>query len=1061
MPLSRTSPARALRGLRGGVARWVLGGAAMLAAAPWSAAEAAPELRVAAHAENGGFGRMVFDFNHRVGWVAAVSKDALTIHFDAAMPGAPQKIASSLGSWVSRVDQSADKQTLTISLRSGLGIKAFVNPAGAVVIDVTATANGGRPGPYGPLPASSLPASSAPSVSGAAAAPAATASSAAQASASPPTPLAKPAPVSPGPIVPVTPLTSTAAPPAAPVPAVTAALPPVPTTPNPPTPNPPVPTTPNLPAPKPVAAPAVTPPQAVAAASSAAAAEAASASDTPAPDVQTVSLAFPATGPTAAAVFERAGYLWVVFDRPSNTDVAALKKASAGVVTFAEQRPDSASTVIRMIVTPGYHPSVRRDGASWVVDLMRQPYHPAQEITAEPQLRSAGGPRLYVPVAGASRALTVVDPDLGDQFIVVPTTEASTGVWPPRGTVDVDVPSTVTGVVVEPHADQVAVDVSSDGVAISAPGGLVLSPSLAAAAVPEITPKDTITRVLAISAWAHGGGRDYQATRDALDEAAAMLPDQERDPARLDLARFLFANGRSAEALGVMRVVAKDHPDTENTAAFRALRGAANLMMGRDAEAIVDFSHPSLAGVDEATFWRALAQARVGDAALQDPILKANASVLIGYPRWVRVPLAIEAARATSLADDAGATQSFIDAARAPDNTTHEKAAIRYYEGVIAAGAKQTDDALSDWDEVARGTDREFGALASRDQLEMLYRLRKIDRPTLLRGLETLRYAWRGGAFEFDLLMRIGQLYAENLQYDEAMRVWKKVSEYYKGNDKATQAIGHMQETFNQLFGAGGADNLSPIKAIALFDEFRDLIPAGAPGDQMISSLANRLVSVDLLPQAAQLLDRQITYRLQGVDRARVGARLALVYLLDQKPDLALEAILRSKDPGIPPDLDRQRQQLLARGMADLGRTDDALAVISDDDTRDADLLRAEINWRAARWKPAAAALTKLVPPPSSTLVLTDDQASTLLDLGAALTLAGDEQGVAQARRNYLDAMNKTAYGNPFDLVTTPPSAGLIDYRTVTSRVKQAEDFKSFLATYKERLLAAGLGGIN
>ena len=52
-----------------------------------------------------------------------------------------------------------------------------------------------------------------------------------------------------------------------------------------------------------------------------------------------VSLTIPWTEPSAAAVFRRAEYLWVVFDRYSQVDVAALAKAGAPYITFVEQLP--------------------------------------------------------------------------------------------------------------------------------------------------------------------------------------------------------------------------------------------------------------------------------------------------------------------------------------------------------------------------------------------------------------------------------------------------------------------------------------------------------------------------------------------------------------------------------------------------------------------------------------------------------------------------------------------------------------------------------------------------
>jgi len=81
--------------------------------------------------------------------------------------------------------------------------------------------------------------------------------------------------------------------------------------------------------------------------------------------------------------------------------------------------------------------------------------------------------------------------------------------------------------------------------------------------------------------------------------------------------------------------------------------------------------------------------------------------------------------------------------------------------------------------------------------------------------------------------------------------------------------------TFDSLFLAGKGDTLPAIDALAMFYDFRDLTPIGRRGDEMIRRLADRLVSVDLLQQATDLLKHQVDNRLQGAARAQVAARLA------------------------------------------------------------------------------------------------------------------------------------------------------------------------------------------
>ena len=69
-----------------------------------------------------------------------------------------------------------------------------------------------------------------------------------------------------------------------------------------------------------------------------------------------------------------------------------------------------------------------------------------------------------------------------------------------------------------------------------------------------------------------------------------------------------------------------------------------------------------------------------------------------------------------------------------------------------------------------------------------------------------------------------------------------------------------------------------------MFYDFIDLTPIGPDGDEMIRRMSERLVAVDLLGPAADLLNYQVDKRLDGVARAQVATRLAMVYLMDHKP---------------------------------------------------------------------------------------------------------------------------------------------------------------------------------
>src|SRR6476659_9805716 len=122
---------------------------------------------------------------------------------------------------------------------------------------------------------------------------------------------------------------------------------------------------------------------------------------------------------------------------------------------------------------------------------------------------------------------------------------------------------------------------------------------------------------------------------------------------------------------------------------------------------------------------------------------------------------------------------------------------------------------------------------------------------------------------------------------------------------------------FESLFLGGKGDAMAPIDALSLFYDFRDLTPVGRRGDEMIRKLADRLVKVDLLDQAAELLQHQIDNRLSGAGRAQVAAKLAVIQLMNHKPGQALQTLASTRQTDLPRELANARLIIEARALAE------------------------------------------------------------------------------------------------------------------------------------------------
>jgi hypothetical protein len=149
------------------------------------------------------------------------------------------------------------------------------------------------------------------------------------------------------------------------------------------------------------------------------------------------------------------------------------------------------------------------------------------------------------------------------------------------------------------------------------------------------------------------------------------------------------------------------------------------------------------------------------------------------------------------------------------------------------------------------------------------------------------------------------------------------------------------------------------------------------------------------------------------------------------------------------------------QALDDLGRSAEALALIINDQSDQARKLRGDIYWRLKRWPDAAATLESTIEKPPGNRPLDPIMARRLLDTAIAMTLARDERGLTRLRRGYAPLMAGTEWKEAFDLLTSEAERGIIDYRRVGEKIKQVQDFQTFMGEWQKRVKTKGLSSIN
>jgi tetratricopeptide (TPR) repeat protein len=785
------------------------------------------------------------------------------------------------------------------------------------------------------------------------------------------------------------------------------------------------------------------------------------------------SLRFDWKASAAAAVFLRAEHLWVVFDQPVTFDLTQLLANPGQIMGRPEQIAVAPGSALRIPLVAGIAPRVWRDGEAWVVDLRPQAMRPDVALTVGTQQSSPQGPRVFVLAEGVGRTIVARDPEVGDLLFMVPLTPLSRGIEAERRYSQFNLLGSVQGLVVQPLIDELEVRILPDGVAITASklSGLEVSKPLPGKTNEELVgrrgdglpPGLAPGRIFNLVSWRQGAREaDFLNVKQEIQRQISEATSISRSGPRLSLAQFYFANGLAAEAMGLLRTISTSDEELARRPDVKALRGASQFMLGRFAEAETDLDDRSLNGFAEAELWRGASNAAQGKWANAIEHFARAGEVPGGYPRNFATQLAMLAAEAAIRAGDFRGAGGFLDAIAEGRPTPGEQARLDYLRGRVLYASGDVDTALDYWRRLSRGDDRWSRVRAKRALIEHNLRENSITRIEAIEDLESLRFTWRGGQLEFDLLRRLGNLYIEEKDYVAGLEALRQAVIFFPNNLFARAVSKEMTEQFAKIYTDGIADAMTPLTALSLYDQFRELTPVGRRGDAIIQRLADRLVQVDLLDRASILLDRQVRFRLQGVSKARVGSRLALIRLLDRQPEKALEALDESVAPGLDRKLAVQRKRLRARGIFELGDSETALKLLKPDPSRDAGLLRADIYWRTQDWAKAAKVFEELVGQSGRDGRRIDDRAATLvLNWAVTLSLTDDFNQLNKVRQIYTQQMDSTSYREAFRLITNRTEGELKDFRTLTARFEEIGRFQAFLTSYRDKLKDQPLSAVN
>ncbi len=764
----------------------------------------------------------------------------------------------------------------------------------------------------------------------------------------------------------------------------------------------------------------------------------------------TVRVAFPFERDTAAAVFRRGDVVWMLFETPAAIEAPQNADALDAIASGFEVIPAGNTKVVRLDLSRERLATLGSEGRSWVLSLGDVLLNPTEPLTSQRARDEAGHLRMTVDVQTPSQVHQFRDPVAGDMLTVVTAFPPARGVMRDLDYVDFSMLRSVHGLVVRPVNETLQVEIEGTTALLTAPEGLTLSSLENVRRLDSGNPPEFRDSYIELASMKEDNPRVLTERREALINRASKAEGRLRDVARFELAQFYIANRFAHEAIGVLRVLESEMDSADLAKKTKLARGIADTLAARPGEALAILGTEMFAEEVDALMWRSMAKVDANDyvGARADAIAAEN--VIESYPAWVKSRFLLRAIRAAIETNDLPLATRYLEMVEFAKLDPEQVTEYHLFQGRVAEAENRIDEALDTYGQVIAADIRPTRAEAVYRTLLLLDRTGRIDLAKATETLSAETMLWRGTALEADMQRLLAQLYFRHKDYRLGFETVKQAVAYYPESRTITELLGEAQRVFAELYLDGRADELDPVAALSLYYDFRQLTPPGNRGDEMIRNLARRLVKVDLLAQAADLLEYQIDSRLKGVAQAQIAADLAVIRIANRDPEGALRVLNRTRLADLSPSLERQRRILEARALIDAGRQDLAIDLLSSLRGHDADLLRIEGYWKSKNYAAAAELIEVMYSPGLHVAPLVQPERMRIVQAAVGFALANDRLALSRVRAKFSEQIAQTPEWPMFDFVTKGIAPESIEFRKVAREVSGLDTLNAFLETYRQ-----------
>ena len=729
---------------------------------------------------------------------------------------------------------------------------------------------------------------------------------------------------------------------------------------------------------------------------------------------------FPKT--PAAAVFERFGYVWVVFDAIANP---AMPKLDGSAVFTKVEKIKSDTMAYKLTMKKDAAITAHLEGNSWIIEANA----PADAVPVKSIRANAVAESWVMNAKNVKKSFKFTDDYTDDPLVVFPVTE-NAGSKTDQVNGDFILGASAIGIVVRPISEIGGAAVIFEG------DDIKIKKSASAELAKPSKASDNLQPIYPFKKWEQLSGNAY---RDAEKAAAAV--------GKTELGNFLFSQQMYSEANARLKEFDYATPNF--------VRAAGNYLTGHYNEAALGFDTVKLEpGFDnnELLMWKIAANEMLSrhnpaGVAMPDTTNFTLPKNLKNYPDKIAIKILLPVAE--FFVRTGNYKMADVLLAAMPKGADDEaKSYASYLEGRIYYNDGKKPKAHELWNKiVADDTGRESRAKAGYEAIMADLESQKIKPAEATVKLDRLLIVWRGDSFEYNLLDKLGGLYAGEKNYLKALRVYKAAITKFPGFPDNDRISNEMKTLFAAALANDTPDRQQAFANLTVYYEFKELLPVGDEGDKMTLDLVDKLARFDLFDEAAKMLETSLPAVKDPKKRAEYTTRTAILRFMNHQPQIALDTLKGSDSPTIPSYLKEERVIVATRSLIEIGDLDAALIAAAGLEEGEKNRIRAEVYWKKSDWAQLVEAYKNIE----------DKTEDDVMKLAIANSVLGNKTNLKLMRGQYADMMAKSSYKSAFDFVTNTDN---IDYRDVAGSLK-LDETANLIKQFREKIKIEGLKGVD